>query len=232
MQLPASWTTGFEYWVAAAGGSLISADGKSFAGYMDSDATIAAVQFYADLYNKYKVAPPPADFNLWGGGNPEFENGKAAMRFFGRWPQTGLQKNPNVTLALVAPPVGKKAANVLFWGGFGIFSGSKNKEAAWRFLRFYAGEEGAKVWKSWALPAVKSVAESSGMTKDPIEGVWIGELNKLAPRAYVATPYWGETADPALSKALQTVLIDPKADVAATMKQAAKDAQAALAEKK
>ena len=231
-QLPAAWTTGFEYWVAAAGGSLISADGKNFVGYMDSDATISAVQFYADLYNKYKVAPPPADLNLFGGGNSEFDNGKAAMRLFGRWPQSGLLKNPNIDLGVVAPPVGKKAANVLFWGGFGIYSGSKNKEAAWRFLRFYVGEEGAKVWKNWALPAVKSVADSSGMSKDAIESVWLGELNKLAPRAYVFTSSWGETADPALRKALEKVLIDPKADVAATMKEAAKQAQTALAEKK
>ena len=33
VQLPAAWTTGFEYWVAAAGGSLISDDGKQFVGY-------------------------------------------------------------------------------------------------------------------------------------------------------------------------------------------------------
>ena len=37
IQLPANWTTGFEYWVAAAGGSLISEDGTSYVGYMDSD---------------------------------------------------------------------------------------------------------------------------------------------------------------------------------------------------
>ena len=82
IQLPATWTTGFEYWVAAAGGSLISQDGKSFAGYMDSPEVVRAVQFYADLYNKYKVAPPPADLNAFGGGNSEFANGKAAMMHF------------------------------------------------------------------------------------------------------------------------------------------------------
>jgi multiple sugar transport system substrate-binding protein len=78
------------------------------------------------------------------------------------------------------------------------------------------------------LPAVKSVAESSGQTSDPIEGVWIGELNHLVPRAYTYTPYWNETADPALRKALETVLLDPNADVATVMKQAAQEAQTAL----
>lgn len=228
IQLPATWTTGFEYWVAAAGGKLISEDGKNFVGYMDSPEVIRAVQFYADLYNKYKVAPPPADLNQFGGGNSEFDNGKAAMRLFGRWPQSGLKNNPNVDLGVAAPPQDKERANVLFWGGFGIASTAENPDLACKFLTYYTGEPGAQVWKDWALPAVKSVAESSGQISDPIEGVWIGELNHLAPRAYTFTPYWNETADPALRKALETVLLDPTADVAATMKQAAQDAQAAL----
>jgi len=231
IQLPAAWTTGFEYWVAAAGGSLISEDGKKFEGFMDSDATAAAVQFYADLYSKYKVAPPPADLNLFGGGNSEFDNGKAAMRIFGRWPQSGYKQNPNIDLGVVGPPAGEKRANVLFWGGFGIYSGSKNQEAAWRFMRFYVGEEGAQVWKDWALPAVASVADSSGLSKDPIEGAWLGELNHLAPRAYVFTPYWGETADPALRKVLEQAIINPETDIAAALKTAAREAQAALDDK-
>ena len=231
IQLPAAWTSGFEYWVAAAGGSLISKDGKNFAGYMDSPEVARAVQFYGDLYNKHKVAPLPADMNLFGGGNSEFDNGKAAMRIFGRWPQSGYKTNPNIDLGVVGTPVDKERANVLFWGGFGIFSGSKNTEAAWRFLRFYAGQQGAEVWKDWALPTVRSVAESSGLAKDPIEGVWIAELNHLAPRAYVFTPYWGETADPALRKVLERVIIEPNADVSAALKQAAQEAQNALAEK-
>jgi len=98
------------------------------------------VQWFADMYNKHKVAPPPADLTGWAGNNPEFENGKAAMRLFGRWPQSGLKSNPNVDLGLVGVPVGNERANVLFWGGFGIYSKTKNPEAAWRFLSFYAGE--------------------------------------------------------------------------------------------
>jgi multiple sugar transport system substrate-binding protein len=231
IQLTANWTTGFEYYVAAAGGRLISEDGTKFVGYMDSPETIAAVQWFADMYNKYKVAPPPADLTGWAGANPEFENGKAAMRLFGRWPQSGLKTNPNVDLGLVGVPAGKVRANVLFWGGFGIYSKTKNPEAAWRFLRFYAGEPGAEVWKDWALPAVTSVANESGAVNDPIDGVWLNELNYLAPRAYVFTPYWGETANPALGKALETVLIDPAADVTAVMQTAAQEAQVALDEK-
>jgi multiple sugar transport system substrate-binding protein len=230
IQLPATWTSGFEYWVAAAGGKLISEDGTKFTGYMDSPEVQDALKFYADLYNVSKVAPPPADLAMFGGGNTEFDQGKAAMRIFGRWPQSGYKTNPNIDLGVVGPPAGKQRANVLFWGGFGIASTAENPDAAWRFLKFYTGAEGAEVWKDWALPAVASVAESSGMSKDPIEGVWIDELSHLAPRAYVSTPYWGQTADPALRKALETVLIDPNADVATVLKTAAAEAQKALDE--
>jgi multiple sugar transport system substrate-binding protein len=230
IQLPATWTTGFEYWVNAAGGRLISEDGTKFVGYMDSPEVQEAVKFYADLYNVHKVAPPPADLAMWGGGNTEFDNGKAAMRLFGRWPEAGYLKNPNIDLGVVGPPAGKVRANVLFWGGFGIANATENLDAACRFLKFYTGTDGAEVWKDWALPAVKSVADSSGLSKDPIEGVWISELDHLAPRAYVFTPYWGQTADPALSKALETVLINPEADVAQVLKQAATEAQTALDE--
>ena len=228
IQLPAAWTTGFEYWVAAAGGSLISADGKSFAGAMDSPEVARAVQFYADLYNKYQVAPQPADMNAFGGGNSEFASGKAAMMLFGRWPQSGFRTNPNISLGVVAPPQDKVRANILFWGGFGIATSSLQPETAFKYLSFVSGEPGAQVWKDWALPAVKSVAESSGLSADPIEGVWIGELNYLVPRAYTFTPYWNETADPALRRVLESVIIDPNADVQALLAQSAIDAQTAL----
>lgn len=228
LQLPATWTTGFEYWVAAAGGSLISPDGKKFVGYMDSPEVIKAVQFYADLYNKYKVVVPPADLNAWGGGNQDFANGKAAMQLFGRWPQSGYKTNENIELGVVAPPQDKVRANILFWSGFGITTTAKDPAKAYQFLQYYTGEPGAQVWKDWALPAVKSVAESSGLSKDPIEGVWINELNYLKPRAYTYTKYWNETADPALRKALETVILQPNSDVTAVMKQAAQEAQAAL----
>jgi ABC-type glycerol-3-phosphate transport system substrate-binding protein len=153
------------------------------------------------------------------------------MRLFGRWPQAGLLKDPNVDLGLVSVPVGDKNANVLFWGGFGINAGTKNAEAAYRFLKFYAGAEGSAVWVQHGIPPVAAVADKAGLTTDPIEGVWIKSLSTLVDRAYVSTDFWGETADPALRKALETMLVNPSSDVTAVMQAAAKEAQAALDEK-
>lgn len=228
VQLPATWPAGFEYWAAAAGGTLVGPDGASFAGHLDSPQTTAALQFYADLYHRHKVAPPPADIAAFGGGNQEFAEGRAAMQLFGRWPQLNYRANEKIELGVVGVPAGAERANILLWGGLGIAAQSKHQEAAWRFLRFYAGEEGAQVWKDWALPTVKSVTAAAGFDVDPIEGVWIGELNYLTQRAYVSAPRWGDTAEPAIAEMLRQAISDPGADMAALTRQAAAQAQAKL----
>jgi multiple sugar transport system substrate-binding protein len=230
IQLPANWTSGFEFWVAAAGGSLVSPDGKKAVAYMDSPATIRAVKFYADLYNQYRVAPPPVDLTQFGGGNTEFRQGKAAMWLTGRWPQSDLKKLEAIDLGVAPPPSDVQRANILFWSGFGISSASKNPDQACKFLIYYTGNPGSEIWKYWALPAVRSVAETSGQIADPIDGVWIRELNYLVPRTYTFTPYWNEAIQPALNEALITMISDPNADPTTVMQQAAQKAQTTLDE--
>lgn len=227
-QLTGSWTPGFEYWVAAAGGLLVSPDGVSFLGYMDSPQSADALQFVHDLYHVHRVAPIPTSLSPFSEGNDQFAQGEAAMRLFGRWPQASLRESAAVELGVVGLPRRARQANILLWSGFGISSLSKNREAAWRFLRFYVGEQGAEVWKDWGLPTVRTVAEEAGLNDDPIEGVWLGELTHLVPRAYMAVPTWGSSGEPALSKLLETIITRPEADITAALYDAAIEAQGAL----
>ena len=228
IQMNANWETGFEYWVAAAGGKLISEDGKNILGYMDSPESIRALQFYADMYNKYKVTPPPYDLMAWGGGNQEFENGTAAMLIFGHWPHTGFIRNPNIDLGVTAPPRDKIRANILFWDGYGVSSSSENPVQAADFLAFYGGEGSSEIWGEDLLPVVKTAVIGDGQILGQLEKVWLDELDHLVPRAYLFTPYWEESARFILKDALTTVIMDPNADVTQTLKKAARESQAAL----
>ena len=228
VQLTGTWTTGFEYWVAAAGGRLVSNDGIGFLGYMDSSQTSEALQFLDDLYHSAKVAPIPTNLSPFATGNDQFERGVAAMRVFGHWPLASLRKNPALDLGVVGMPSQVRQANILLWSGFGIAALSQHREAAWRFLRFYAGQEGAEVWKDWGLPSVRSVAERAGLVRDPLEGVWLSELAHLVPRAYTAVPTWGRTGDPALAKLLEKMITQPEANLTAALYDAAIEAQGAL----
>jgi multiple sugar transport system substrate-binding protein len=228
VELPGSWPAGFEYWSAAGGGQLVSPDGLGFVGYMDSQQNVDALQFYVDLYHRYKVAPISTNLNPFDPSNNVFSSGAAAMRIFGRWPQAALRKDAAVDLGVVGLPVGQRRANILLWGGFGISTLSKNQAAAWRFLRFYAGEPGAEIWKDWALPTVRSVADASGLSSDPIEGVWLAELNHLVPRAYTSLPIWTTAGEPAVRKLLERVITDPSVDVSLALYDAAQTAQGAM----
>jgi len=74
------WDRGLEPLIFANGGGLVSPDGKKTTGIMDSDATVAALQQYADLFNKYHVAPTKDDVASFNGADL-FQGGQVAMMF-------------------------------------------------------------------------------------------------------------------------------------------------------
>ncbi len=228
IQMNANWDIGFEYWVAAAGGSLISADGKQVMGYMDSPETIKAAKFYMDLYNLHKFAPPPADLEAWAGGNTEFSEGKAAMMISGRWVEPDFLANPEIDLGVAAPPRDKARANILFWSGSGITARTAHPAEASRFLAYTYGEESALVWKEWTLPVLSSHVNKEDIPYDPFWKLWYQELNFVKPRGFSRTPFWDEAVRPHLQSALDRLLTEPQATPEAVLKEAAANAQADL----
>ncbi len=230
IQMNANWDIGFEYWVAAAGGSLISPDGKQVVGYMDAPETVRAAKFYIDLYNLYKYAPPPADLEAWAGGNTEFSEGKAAMLISGRWVEPDFLANPGIDLGIAAPPRDKVRANILFWSGSGITSSTTHPAEASRFLAYTYGEESASVWKEWTLPVLSSHVNEEDIPFDPFWKIWYQELNFVKPRGYSRTPFWDEAVRPHLQKALTTLLTESTSNPDEVMKEAAITAQADLEE--
>ena len=87
---------------------------------MDSPETIRGRSSMVTCTTHTPFAPPPADLSAFGGGDSEFDTGKAAMRIFGRSPQAGMLQNPNIDLGVVGTPSDAADANILFWSGFGV----------------------------------------------------------------------------------------------------------------
>jgi fructooligosaccharide transport system substrate-binding protein len=139
------------------GADVISPDGSTAQGYLNSPEALEALQFYQDLYRKHGVAAvemPPAPF----------ENDKLGMTILGSWAISELQQTPDFVLGEdygVAPlPKGKN--QVVPNGGWalGISSKTKHPEEAWEFVKFATGYEGSKLFVeiSGDLPARYSVA--------------------------------------------------------------------------
>ncbi len=155
------------------------ARGFSGAEYFDKDITktrfnepptIKAMQWFADLRNKYHVAPSPAqDQAMRAGGIQPFTSGAWAMEhtwigLIAYLHEEGVKvKNWDV----VNLPETPTAAQEVGGQGFVILNQAKNADAAWKWTKYMAGDEVQKflgvngVW----FPSRKSMAQY-GLPKD------------------------------------------------------------------
>lgn len=140
------------------GADVISPDGATAEGYLNSKEALKALQFYQDLYIKHGVAAvemPPTPF----------ETDKLGMTILGSWAISELQQTPGFVLGedFGVAPLPKGQNQVVPNGGWalGISSKTKHPEEAWEFVKFATGYEGSKLFVeiSSDLPARYSVAK-------------------------------------------------------------------------
>ncbi len=211
IQLPdgwgaSNWTRGLQPIIYQNGGSLISPDGKTATGFVNSQATIDAIQWYVDLFLKYKVAPTDADVAALT-GQDLFQTGKVAMLWTGRWPLSGYQADPKMNFGTAQLPMGKQRGNSICWAGFAMSSKSTNKVAAWAFLKFIGAEQGAQEFAKYALTAVKPIAELQGLDKDPLNAPIMADLANVKPLEILSNLNYNTCIDGPLSTAIQTYIL-------------------------
>jgi multiple sugar transport system substrate-binding protein len=149
------WWEGF---VWGNGGKILSDDRKEF--LLNSKEATDALQFAADLRNKYKVSPDSRALQAMNDGQM-FETGKLAMMIQGRWMVPHYRK---LKFDWDVAPI---PANGQFNGwsgsvGFGIYSKTKAPEAAYKLVEYLGGPEGQKLQSElgFAIPNFKSMANT------------------------------------------------------------------------
>ena len=119
------------------GGELLSEDGKKIDGYLNSDKSIEALEFYQKfaVEGLINLQPLPNDF----------EEGKSAMYLMGSWEiQTIEESYPDFNYGITYYPKFSESSKVVSPSGdwcFGITSGSENQEAAAKLLEFLTSAE-------------------------------------------------------------------------------------------
>jgi multiple sugar transport system substrate-binding protein len=109
------------------GSDVISPDGTTASGYLDSPETIEALTFLRDLITEHHAAPPPETYNQILQAQPGFLDlflkGEVAMFDRGHWELVGLRSNENFAegaFSVVGQPQGAERATVLYESGFVI----------------------------------------------------------------------------------------------------------------
>jgi multiple sugar transport system substrate-binding protein len=148
----------------ANGGEIISEDhSKTLIG---EGGAMDAWKYIDSLY-KEGVMPTPTAAGEFGGDL--FQAGKAAMTTIGHWAVPGYVQS-GINFDVVPMPSGPAGeATSVNSAGFVISKDSKNKDAAFEFVKFAMSEAGQKrlAELGFAIPVLKSVAESDAYLKQP-----------------------------------------------------------------
>ena len=134
----------------------------------DNDAFIEAVQFYADLANKHKVAPNASEVQSM--STPDlFAAGKAAIALGGHWRYQTFIRADDLDFDVAPLPVGPRrrgqpARSNIGSTGLAISSSSQRKEQAWEFVKFATGPAGQALIAESSLfvPVLRSALSSTG----------------------------------------------------------------------
>lgn len=139
------------------GGRLMSEDGKQC--LIDSQESKDVFQYLSDLENKYYVSPSFSAAQKY--GEEEFPTGKFAMVYQGSWLQSSLTDAKFDWNIAVAPTFTKKVYCAQSVGN-AILESSKQKDAAWEFVKYMSSTDGQKIMaeSNDSIPVLKDVAEN------------------------------------------------------------------------
>lgn len=144
--------------VRQAGGDWMSEDGTTCV--LDSDEAIKGLEFFYNKTNGGSLgfAPGIADDALGG-----FAAGKVAMNYgghTGNWASYNAVEGLNWDIAELPEGSVQKAGAEFAIEGYAISKDTKNAEAAWTFLKYFTGYEGAKLMSELGYPCCRqSVAD-------------------------------------------------------------------------
>ena len=204
------------YWWMSNGGSVLTPDGKRSA--INSPEFIEAVDFWADLYRKHKVAPPSVPTNSFGENNQLLAQGVVAMVESGVW-QFGVTEkiNPAIKGQLRAAPMPTRKVKVAVGGGTDslcITKSSTHLKEAWELLKFLSDEQsGVTVWKIHGkFPANVRAMQRPELKSDPLVAAF-EPMIQVARTPFKSTKYVEITQ--ALGVMQQEVLTGSKTTAAA-----------------
>lgn len=174
--------------VGQAGGDVVEPSGRVSLG---GDAGVKALELWRTLVltDKTMKPPPGRDYNAWQKTNQDFLAGQVAMI----WTSTAFLRylEENARFPVVAAPLPRDARFAVPTGGthWVILKSapSRQREAAFRFLRFMQAEEQVIEWSTATgylpvtRPAVTELERSGYYEKHPNDRVALDQLEHARP---------------------------------------------------
>jgi len=193
MNLPVSWQIFVEF-LWENGGQILNEEGTR--SRLDSPEAIEALQFYVDLYQKYRVcstAPMPTA----GGSVPVFASQRAAMEFMNQSGLKNVMKYAPALLPVVgvaSPPQRKQRVVSVYTDWLAMSPQSPHKDLAWELMTFLMEPDDLAAYNStlFFIPPRRSAAKTAKfMQENPQLAEFVSLMDKYG-RSLPAIPEWFE----------------------------------------
>ncbi|WP_165452701.1 ABC transporter substrate-binding protein [Paenibacillus thalictri] len=164
---------------------------------------VKALQWMAAYAKKYDIS----SLNGFSESLAQYEmepfwTGKVGFEFQTNWILSGAQQNkPDFEWGVALMPSESGSPSLSWIGGNALIipHGAKNREAAWRFIKFVALKEGNLLWTrrpngKGLITSMPAVNEQLKLREDPNIKVFLDLLTtaKIRPVSPVASFYWAE----------------------------------------
>jgi multiple sugar transport system substrate-binding protein len=181
----------FEMYLWGNGASYVDSKGK-IDGSLNSKKSIETFNMFQNML-KEEIA-----ITTEGWGDTEMKSGRVGMFINGAWYLEAF-KEAGINYGVVEIPSfgDNPSASIVSSSGIAMSKDSKHKEAAFKFMEFWTGEQANKERLSFELPVLKSVVESEKLQEDPIKSVFYSMLEQSEgynPTSFV-TEDWSKLSD-------------------------------------
>src|SRR5215207_9505170 len=119
------------------GTEITSEDGRTVAGYMDTEASVNAMAWCLGLVTEDQVTAPADMADQF--GEITFMSGDVAMQSLSDWEIPALMEQTDFNWGVVAPPRFDENTDVIPWADsyvYYMWNGSQHKDAAWGLLEY------------------------------------------------------------------------------------------------
>lgn len=124
-----AWWANPGLFINSAGGGFFNEDRTACA--LDTDESVAGLEFASRLYNEFDVAIPYGEDS-----EPPFLAGNVGMFLNGRWATPGTRASADFDWDVVEVPTGPGGARSwLFWGAYVVNANTEHPQEAWQLVR-------------------------------------------------------------------------------------------------
>jgi multiple sugar transport system substrate-binding protein len=201
-------------------GGVLTDDGFTTAsGYLDSDASVAAIDKIKEIHDAGVLTIRDVDgtADAWDGINSEY-----AMFLEGPW--FGFS---DAIVPAAIPTYNGRTASVVGGENIVLFTGSTHQQEAFTFIKFMLGEEAQlALLQAGVIPTLKSLVDSQAVQSNAKWSVYMQQLTSAQSR--IPTPQ-ASAVEQAWSDAMNRIFLEG-ADVREALQQAALTIDEALAQ--